>query len=128
MTEKIRSQMQIGGTAVKRREALKFIAIGSAAASVTEAQEAGHRAHVQPGAVQDSNSAAAAKHAPYKPKYFSQHEYAVISRLADLIIPRDTTPGALDAGVPEYIDLQVSEMPVVQVRLSGGVQWLDRHC
>jgi gluconate 2-dehydrogenase subunit 3-like protein len=113
---------------VKRRDALKFIAISGAAASAVEAQDPGHTAHRQTSAVQGSNSRAAAMHAPYKPKYFSPHEYAVISRLADLIIPRDTTPGALDAGVPEYIDLQVSEMPAVQVRLSGGVQWFDRHC
>ncbi|HVH72786.1 MAG TPA: gluconate 2-dehydrogenase subunit 3 family protein, partial [Candidatus Dormibacteraeota bacterium] len=66
--------------------------------------------------------------ASFTPKYFSRHEFAVISRLADLIIPRDTGPGALDARAPEYIDLQISEMPDAQTQVSGGVQWLDRYC
>ena len=112
---------------MKRREALKFISIGGAAATFSKAQDAGHASHTQDSA-QAARSAGAASSDPYRPKYFSQHEYAVISRLADLIIPRDTTPGALDAGVPEYIDLQTSEMPAVQILLSGGVQWLDHYC
>jgi hypothetical protein len=37
------------------------------------------------------------------------------------------TQGALDARAPEYIDLQVSQMPEAQTRISG-VQWLDRYC
>ena len=31
--------------------------------------------------------------------------------------------------MPEYIDLQVAEMPEAkQVRLSGGILWLERYC
>src|SRR5262249_3448716 len=63
----------------------------------------------------------------FTPKYFSEHEFAVVSRLADLIIPHGASPGALDAGVPRYIDLQVARMPDAQTQLSGGVQWIDRY-
>lgn len=113
---------------MKRRDALKVIVVGGATASVGQARDilrtvqlSQHAAHVS-----DTSSPAAA--AAFTPKYFSQHELAVISRLADLIIPRDTSPGALDARVPEYIDLQVSKMPDVQTQMSGGVQWLGRYC
>ena len=105
---------------MKRRQALQLIAI-SGLASTGEARPASHPA-------QSAERAPAAAQ-PSQPKHFSEHEFAVISRLADLILPRDSTPGALDAGVPEYIDLQVAEMPEAkQVRLSGGIQWLDRYC
>lgn len=111
---------------MKRRDALKAIVIGGATATVSGAGnvlEAGDL--LKKAAAKPSVSSGAT---PFAPKYFSQHEFAVISRLADLIIPRDTGPGALDAAVPEYIDLQVSEMPSAQTQLSGGVQWLDRYC
>ena len=104
---------------MKRRQALQLIAI-TGLASPGKGQPAGHSAR------SEENTPAGAQ--SYRPKHFSDHEFAVISRLADLILPRDSTPGALDAGVPEYIDLQVAEMPKAQVRLSGGVLWLDRYC
>jgi gluconate 2-dehydrogenase gamma chain len=121
---------------MKRREAVKLIAIGGAAGAAAAgaapagaAQHAGHggRQHGAAGA-EAAGAAGAVAAGDYTPEYFSPHEFAVISRLADLIIPRDDTPGALDAGVPEYIDAMVAHMPAAQVRLSGGIQWLDRHC
>lgn len=40
----------------------------------------------------------------YKPKFFTALEYAALTKLVDLIIPRTDTPGASDAGVPRIID------------------------
>jgi len=124
-----RSLRQKGGR-VKRRDALKAIVIGGATATAAEAQGIlrvvrmpGHMAGASEASSSTSGTAAFST-----PKYFSQHEFAVVSRLADLIIPHDTSPGALDARAPEYIDLQVSQMPEAQTRISGGVQWLDRYC
>ena len=112
---------------MKRREAVKLIAL-SGLAPAAQAQHGGHAAQ----GAQKAPAGTAAKTVPaaaaYKPKYFSADQFTVISRLADLIIPRDSTPGALDARAPEYIDLQVAEMPEAQVRMSGGIQWLDRYC
>ena len=113
---------------MKRRDALKAIVIGSVTASVDDARGVLRAVRLPEHAAHASEASGAAAAAVFTPKYFSPHEFAVVSRLADLIIPRDTTPGALDAHAPEYIDLQVSKMPDVQTQMSGGVQWLGRYC
>jgi hypothetical protein len=38
------------------------------------------------------------------PVWFTEHEYAVVAAAAARLIPADDTPGALEAGVPDYID------------------------
>jgi hypothetical protein len=55
------------------------------------------------------------------PEYFSQSDYSTISKLADLIIPRTDTPGAVDAGVPHWIDKAVAADAKLQERFK---QWL----
>jgi len=40
------------------------------------------------------------------PKFLTQEEATVVTHLIDLILPKtDTTPGALDVNVPEFLDL-----------------------
>lgn len=51
---------------------------------------------------------------PVKPGYFSEQEFAVVSRMADLIIPKTTTAGAVEAGVPGYIDAVVGANKTLQ--------------
>lgn len=38
------------------------------------------------------------------PRFYTSSEYALVSRISDLIIPRTETPGAVDANVPGYMD------------------------
>ena len=60
----------------------------------------------------EAHAHAAAQHqpaAPRLPAFFNADDLKLVSRLADLIIPRTDTPGALDAGVPFYIDMVLSE-------------------
>lgn len=40
----------------------------------------------------------------WKPAVLGENELAVVSRIVDIMIPRTDTPGALDVGVPAFID------------------------
>ena len=46
----------------------------------------------------------AATAAGQPPRFFSAEEMALLSHLADLLIPRTATPGALDVNVPGFVD------------------------
>jgi Gluconate 2-dehydrogenase subunit 3 len=65
--------------------------------------------------------------AVYQPLFFTAPEYALVERLADIIIPSDDTPGAREAGVSEFIDLMASRDPELQSRLRSGLTWLNAH-
>ncbi|QGZ64331.1 gluconate 2-dehydrogenase subunit 3 family protein [Paraburkholderia acidisoli] len=58
------------------------------------------------GAAATAGSSAQA--AAYKPRFFDAREWAFVEAAADRLIPADTEgPGALEAGVPEFIDRQM---------------------
>ncbi len=62
-------------------------------------------------------------------KFFTDHELATISLLADIIIPKDDISGsASEAKVPEFIEFIVHDMPNHQVPMKGGLRWLDLQC
>ncbi|MFI5128942.1 MAG: gluconate 2-dehydrogenase subunit 3 family protein [Chitinophagales bacterium] len=62
-------------------------------------------------------------------KFFTDHEMATITILADIIIPKDEVSGsASDAKVPEFIEFIVKDMPSHQVPMRGGLRWLDMQC
>jgi gluconate 2-dehydrogenase gamma chain len=62
-------------------------------------------------------------------KFFNAHEMATITLLADIIIPKDEVSGsASDAGVPDFIEFIVNDMPDHQVPMRGGLRWLDMQC
>jgi hypothetical protein len=61
--------------------------------------------------------------------FFTKHEMATITVLADIIIPRDEVSGsASDAKVPEWIEFIVKDMPEHQTPMRGGLRWLDMQC
>ena len=61
--------------------------------------------------------------------FFSAHEMATITVLADIIIPRDEVSGsASDAKVPDFIEFIVKDMPEHQIPMRGGLRWLDVQC
>ncbi len=64
---------------------------------------------------------------PYTPAFFDAAEYATLSSLANAIIPATTTPGAVAAGVPEYIDRVVSLNAEHQPLARAGLAWLERQ-
>lgn len=62
-------------------------------------------------------------------KFFTEHEFATITVLGDIIIPKDSVSGsASDAKVPEFIDFIVRDMPEHQLPMRGGLRWLDMQC
>jgi gluconate 2-dehydrogenase gamma chain len=64
---------------------------------------------------------------PYVRTFFSAAEYATLSHLTDTIIPPTDTPGAVEAGVPEYIDRVVSVNVEHQPLVRAGLAWLERQ-
>lgn len=63
------------------------------------------------------------------PKFFTDHEFATIAVLSDIIIPADDVSGsATDAKVPDFIEFIVKDMPSHQTPLRGGLRWLDMQC
>ncbi|AOJ15720.1 gluconate 2-dehydrogenase [Burkholderia vietnamiensis] len=55
-----------------------------------------------------SAASASAERAPYKPTFFDAKEWAFVQAAVDRLIPADAEgPGALETGVPEFIDRQM---------------------
>jgi gluconate 2-dehydrogenase gamma chain len=109
---------------VSRRAILKSLSTAVVAGSVLRAipLEAAEYAH---GVI----AAEKAKPGPYVPKYFQPHQYKTLQALCDTIIPADAdSGGAVEAGAPEFIDLLTSENSDFQLKLGGGLMWLDATC
>jgi hypothetical protein len=111
---------------ISRRDILRTLAVGAVSGSVLQVIPAEAAAYVHQ-MVHKEKSAAPAAH--YTPKYFSASQYAALLVLCDTIIPKDEkSGGALEAGAPEFIDLLTSENPEYQLKLGGGLFWLDGFC
>ena len=111
---------------VSRRNVLKSLTMGAVAGSVlrTIPLEAAAYAH---GIIQTEK--ANAKAGEYLPKFFSAHQYKTLQSMCESILPADADcGGAIEAGAPEFIDLLTSENPEFQLRLGGGLMWLDATC
>ncbi|KAF1030982.1 MAG: Gluconate 2-dehydrogenase subunit 3 [Pseudomonas sp.] len=62
-----------------------------------------------PEPAQASPAKASGAQTPYEPSYFTGEEWAFINAAVAHLIPADAMgPGALEAGVPEYIDRQMN--------------------
>ena len=107
---------------MRRREALR--AIGAAAVaplllplSARERWALGRRLHQQLGSVRAGQALSAA-------------QLAQVRALADTILPRTDTPGALDVGAPEFVDLLLAAWypEEERTRLLAGLDALDARC
>ena len=111
---------------VSRRDILKTLAIGAAGGSVLQVIPAKAAEFVHQAVRKEKAASPAGK---YAPKYFSAHQYETLNSLCDGIIPKDDhSGGAVEAGAPEFIDLLTSENEKYQLRLGGGLIWLDSFC
>lgn len=116
---------------MNRRESLKALTIGTLSTGVLlkackpkdQNAEAPKQKEGEPDRPQneiDRNNKLKAE------KFFTEHEMATITVLADIIIPKDDKSGsASDAKVPEFIEFIVKDMPDHQLPLRGGLRWLD---
>jgi gluconate 2-dehydrogenase gamma chain len=113
-------------TDVPRREVLRLLASAPVAAGFVWTEAEAAQAHHQ---AQSARQAAQKAGAPFKPKFFTTHEYATVVVLVDLIIPKDERSGsATDAGVPEFMDFIMLDQPGRQTAMRGGLAWLDVEC
>jgi hypothetical protein len=98
-----------------RREALRLLAMGAAL-------------QLAPGNLFASlREARALLGTQAAPRTFDPHQYATVTAIAELILPRTDTPGATDVGVGEFIDLIVTEWynPKERTRFFNGVADVD---
>jgi hypothetical protein len=112
-----------GCSPMTRRDALALLAGAPVAAAMAwtpaEAEQASARA-------QQARSAAAQHAAPFKPAFFTTHEYATVLVLVDLILPHDEQSGsASEAGVPEFMDFMMIDQPRRQTAMRGGLALVD---
>ena len=111
---------------VSRRDILRTLAVGAAGGAVLQVIPAKAAAYIHQ-VVRKEKSASPAGN--YIPKYFPAPQYALLVALCDGIIPKDEkSGGAIEAGAPEFIDLLTSENPDYQLKLGGGLFWLDNFC
>jgi hypothetical protein len=111
----------MAGQGIRRREVLRILGTAAAAAQFPGFSKwAFACGHI-------GNAALQIKPAVYRPQFFAAAEYAMVERLAEIIIPSDGTPGAKEAGVAEFIDFMVASDPEVQYGFRMGLAWLNAH-
>jgi hypothetical protein len=118
-----------------RRRYLKTLAVGTAAAGTilqacgpTEKPEAVATAPGMPAFDRQPEEKARYEKLMAE-KFFTDHEMKTLRVLADIIIPRDEVSGsATDAGVPDFIEFIVKDMPRHQLPMRGGLAWLNTQC
>ena len=57
--------------------------------------------------------------------FFRDNDFKTISQISELIIPKTDTPGAIEAGVPYYIDRLVATNIAHQQQIADGLRWLE---
>ena len=102
---------------LSRREAVALLGTAVSLAAITP--------HAVTAAMQQAQTALA-EPVPFKPKFFTPHEWATVRTLVDIIIPKDERSGsATEAGVPEFMDFILVAYPDEHQWMRGGLAWLD---
>ena len=110
-----------------RRQLLKAIAAAPMAAAAISWTEADVRAASR--AADEALQTAQRTNRRYTPKFFTAHEWATVSLMVDLIIPKDEKSGsATEAAVPEFMDFMMIDTPARQSAMRGGLAWIDHEC
>ena len=116
----------MSGQGITRRDVLRTLAAGAVGGSVLQVIPAKAAEYAHQAVHKEKAAAPAGK---YTPKFFVAHQWETLNSLCDAILPKDEkSGGAIEAGAPEFIDLITSENEEFQVRLGGGLMWLDSRC
>lgn len=60
--------------------------------------------------------------------YFREHELLTIAVLCDIILPSDhPNGGALDAGLPDFVEFMAKDRERYKLPIRGGIAWLDSY-
>jgi hypothetical protein len=119
-----------------RRKSIKALTLGSLSAGLLlDACKSKDQADAAKAVVKDAGNTFTLDRQPEELEhyrkvtsttFFTPHEMATIKVLADIIIPKDEVSGsASDAGVPDFIEFIVKDMPEHQTPMRGGLRWLD---
>jgi hypothetical protein len=114
---------------VNRREALRRLAVGGAAAAALPSWVETLSAFALDHAHTHGQRAAAAKTATaWKPKVLTPHQNSTVITISELIIPQTETPGAKAANVNRFIDGVLSEAPSTErTKFLAGLTALDER-
>lgn len=125
---------------MKRRDSLKTLALGgiSAATLLQQSCKTDNQKSSDIDNLASNNSGAGPARTPEEiaryneivsKTFFTKEEFATITILGDLIIPKDEKSGsASDAKVADFIEFIVKDQPQHQVPMRGGLRWLDLQC
>jgi len=61
-------------------------------------------------------------------QFFEDNEQATIKTLANLILPPNEQGTIEDAGVLDFIEFMAKDIPEFQVKIRGGLMWLNGQC
>lgn len=61
-------------------------------------------------------------------QFFKDNELETIRTLANLILPPNENGTIEQAGVVEFIEFMTKDVPEFQVKIRGGLMWLNNHC
>src|SRR3954465_9761954 len=105
---------------ISRREAVQALAALPAAVFWSTAELERARKFV------DNALSASAQGKAFAPKFFTAAEWKAVRVLSDMVIPRDErSGGAVDAGVPEFMDFTMTDRPNSQKWMRDGLVWID---
>lgn len=119
---------------MKRRDSIKAILVGTVASSVlvdacktADEKANAYTTSTTPASTIDRTKVEAEIEARLMAQtFFTPQEMATITILGDIIIPKDEVSGsASEAGVPDFIEFIVKDMPQHQTPMRGGLRWLD---
>jgi gluconate 2-dehydrogenase gamma chain len=106
---------------MERRDAVKLLAAASLAAVGIGAPDIARAAEHARAALLGGPA--------YSPVFFTAGEWPVVRSLADLVIPKDARSGsASDAGVPEFMDFLMNDIPESRKWMRDGLAWLNAEC